>query len=211
MEIRKGFNLTGEKLEPLAKWPDGSIAIAEWASGGRRLFIVGFPFIREATDWPTRPSFVPFVHRTASALGALRAARVEWRVGDVIPLPESGSWRLIDGVSVTGNAGEPTKVSGSIRVDAPGLYEFSAGAVRKLFAVNTLPDESDLEPWAFPEKLAGLENPEEKTEVLDTKQAAPPVSDRVAENQQRLWWWLLAACALAMLAELTLANRTAPR
>jgi hypothetical protein len=30
-----------------------------------------------------------------------------------------------------------------------------------------------------------------------------------AENRQQLWWWLLAACAVFLLAEVALANRTA--
>jgi hypothetical protein len=211
VEFRKGFNLKGEKLETLANWPDGSIAIAEWRSGQQRFLIAGFPLTREATDWPTRPSFVPFIHRAASALVASREARLELRVGDVMTLPQIGNWRLLDGVSDRSAEVKATEVSGSVRVDAPGIYEFSARNTRKLYAVNVLTDESDLQPWPFPEQLAALQNKEEKPEVAEGNNTARPVSDRVAENQQRLWWWLLVACALAMLAELTVANRTTLR
>jgi hypothetical protein len=202
VEFYRGFNLTGDTLAPIANWPDGRIALAQIETGGRRLLIAGFPPDREATDWMTRPSFVPFVHCAARWLGSFKDARDDWRVGDTIPLPDNeGVWRGLD-------APVPQKelaVTGSVRPVAPGLYEFSGRGMKKVFAVNTPVEESDLAPWPNPDQLAALES-----------SAAPAASRQsftfhsewvLVENQQRCWWWLLALGGLVLLAEVVLANR----
>lgn len=203
VEFYKGFDLAGDQLAPLANWPDGKPAFAEWNGGGHRLLLAGFAADRAAMNWPAQPSFVPFVHQAVRWLGSFGAARRDWRVGDVIPLPaEHGQWRTVDALSPQAERA----VGGSLRATAPGLYEFSAGDFRKIFAVNIAPEESDLSPWPQPEQLAALES---KAAVSARAEASLPLSDTTAENQQRLWWWALAACGAVLLAELALANRTA--
>jgi hypothetical protein len=98
-------------------------------------------------------------------------------------------------------------VNGSVRPVAPGLYEYSGGGARKVFAVNTPPEESDLAPWPNAAQLATLESTNAPgTGVLAA--SAVPMSSEVAENRQRVWWWLLAGAAAALLVELAIANRT---
>jgi hypothetical protein len=129
------------------------------------------------------------------------------RVGDTISLPASdGTWRAVDGPA----AGESHSASGSVRADAPGVFEFATGASRTLFTVNVPTEESDLAPWPKPAQLLGLQGaavPTHDTAAL----AAPaaPLSEETSENRQRLWWWLLAICGVALIVELALANRTA--
>jgi len=213
VEFYRGFNLASDALTPLASWPDGKIALAEWSiarNGGNagRVLLAGFSLDRAATNWPSQPSFVPFVHQTVRWLGSLTAAKNDWRIGDTIPLSGAGKWRALD-------AATPQKerdVNGSVRPDAPGLYEFSRGArnqiTRKIFAVNFPPEESDLTPWPAPEQLANLEA-KNSASGIETTAPTAPLSDVVAENRQRLWWWVLAICGAAILAELALSNRTA--
>jgi hypothetical protein len=181
------------------------MALAEWSDGGHRLLLAGFPLNRAATDWPTQPSFVPFVHQTARWLGSFTDSHDDRRVGDTIPLPAAtGTWRTLDGPMP-----QPERnVGGSIRPDAPGLYEFTGGGVRQVFAVNTPSEESDLSPWPKPEQFASLES-KNLPESTERRAATPLLSSEAAENQQRLWWWILAGCGLVILAELALANRTA--
>jgi hypothetical protein len=203
VEFYRGFNLAGDTLSPIANWPDGKMAVAEIESAGRRLLIAGFPPDREATDWMTKPSFVPFVHCAVRWLGSFKDARDDWRVGDTIPLPDNtGKWRALDAPTQQ----KEMTVSGSIRPTAPGLYEFTGQGVRKVFAVNTPAEESDLSPWPNPDQLASLES---SAPVEGHARVASSRSEWVAaENQQRLWWWLLAFGGCALLAELVLANRT---
>lgn len=201
VEFYRGFNLSGDSLAPIAKWPDGRIALAEVESGGHRLLLAGFPLSREATDWMAGTSFVPFVHCAVRWLGTLADQRDDWRVGDTLPLPASeGVWRTMDSPAAPGEL----KVNGSVRPEAPGLYEFAGGGVEKVFAVNTPTEESDLTPWPNPDQLAALES----TNAPVTKaRVAARVEWAAVENQQRVWWWLLAAGGLALLGELWLANR----
>jgi hypothetical protein len=134
VEFHRGFNLAGSQLAPVADWPDGKMALAEWSDGGHRLLLAGFPMNRAATDWPTQPSFVPFVHQTVRWLGSFEEKRDDWRVGDTISLPATnGTWRVLDGPAMR----QARSAGGSIRPDAPGLYEFAGGGARRIFAVNT--------------------------------------------------------------------------
>jgi hypothetical protein len=181
------------------------MAIVEWNSGGHRMFLCGFPLDRSATNWFVQPSFVPFVHQTARWLAAAANARNDWHVGDTIPVPASGgTWRAVDPPV----ASPEKKVAGSVRPDAPGLYEFSGNGERRLVAVNVPPGESDLAPWPDKDQLVALESKGE-VQANAAVNARVPLSDELAESQQRLWWWVLAFCCTAMLAELALANRTA--
>jgi hypothetical protein len=204
VEFYQGFDLAGDALAPVANWPDGKMAIAELESGGCHLFLTGFPLERAATDWPARPSFVPFVHCATRWLGAYKDTHSDWRVGDTIPLPaDSGIWHALD----TPVPEKDQPVGGSIRPAAPGLYEFAGGGVKKIYAVNTPVEESDLSPWQQPEQLAALESPASAPARVHLT-APPPAAWAVAENRQRLWWWLLAIGSVVLLAELALANRT---
>ena len=202
VEFNRGFDLAGDAVVSVANWPDGKAALAEVNLSGRRLFIAGFPMDREATDWPSHPSFVPFVHQTVRWLAAAGPGRSNWRVGDVIPLPaQNGTLRSLDAAA----APEERSVGATFRADVPGLYEFSGGGVRQVFAVNILPEESDLAPWPNVEQFAGLESKEAPAKQIARAEKS---SRETSENQQRLWWWCFAMCGLVALAELALANRT---
>lgn len=205
VEFYRGYDLTGDGITPVANWPDGSAAIASVSSGGQKFLICGFPPDRETTDWMVHPSFVPFVHQAVRWLASLNSTARDWRVGDTIPLPsEKGTWATIDS-----SRPEPSReVSGGVQPPAPGLYEYSDGKSRALYAVNTPIMESDLAPWPDAGLLARLQSQQPGATAQKRSLAGPVVSDEVAESQQRLWWWLLAACALGLLAEVALANRT---
>ena len=203
IEFQRGFNLQGDKLSSIAKWPDGSTAIGTVNINGHPVFLCGFPLDRAATDWLLRPSFVPFLHQTVRWLTRESHTKTDWHVGDRIPVT-SGTWRTVDSPRP-----EPDKkVDGSVRPTAPGIYEFSNSEAHQIYAVNIPPGESDLTPWPDLKQLEGLAGNAESE-----KSAASPIpqvllSDEVAESQQHLWWWLLAICGVGIFAELALANKT---
>ncbi len=211
MEVgfERGFRLAGDNLTAVADWSDGSAAIAECSANGQRIFLCGFPLARDATDWPLRPSFVPFVHRSVRWLASLSSNRRDWRVGDTIalPAPGRGNWHAVDAARPQADR----QVSGSVRPTVPGLYALQTGGATQFFAVNPPADESDLTPWPNPSKFASLESKEAAAPSSNdaARYASLSLSDEVAESHQRLWWWLLAICGLGILAELALANRTA--
>ncbi len=205
VEFQHGFSLAGDNLTPVANWPDGAPAIAEMASPGGRILISGFPLDRLATNWPVKPTFVPFVHQTLHWLSSLQAGKTDFRIGDTIPLKGAqGTWHALDAARP-----QPDRqVSGSVRPSVPGLYEFSDGKTRQDFAVNTPLIESDLTPWPDAAQLTAFESKADPQTVDAVNDAAMRLSDEVAESRQRLWWWLLALAGVALLGELAVANRT---
>jgi hypothetical protein len=206
VEFTRSFGLAGENLTPIANWPDGSAGLAELASPGGRIFLSGFPMDRSATNWPVQPSFVPFVHQTLRWLAAAQKSKSDWRIGDTIPLEgRQGTWRALDAA----RAQPDEQVNGSVRPTVPGLYEFSDGKSRQAFAVNAPLGQSDLAPWPDPDQLLALESKGGPEKEQAAEFTAVKLSDEAAESQQRLWWWLLAIVAVALLAELAVANRTA--
>jgi hypothetical protein len=204
VEFYSGVNLSGDALASLANWPDGKMALAEVSRDGWHIFVAGFAPDREAMNWPTKPSFVPFVHCAVRWLSSVKDAHEDWRVGDVIPLPGGpGVWRALD--SPVKQADQ--SVTSSVRPPAPGLYEFTGEGVRKHFAVNVPMEESDLSPWPSPDQLAALES--KNAPAPEVRRRTATLAERqTVENRQRIWWWLLAMGGLALLVELGLANRT---
>lgn len=205
VEFYQGYDVSGDGVTSLANWPNGTTAIGTVSAGGQKFLICGFPPTRDATDWMVQPSFVPFVHQAVRWLAALNSTGRDWRVGDTIPLPATkGTWRVIDSPRPEADR----EVSGGVLPQAPGLYEFSDGKSRSIFAVNTPVAESDLAPWPDATLLSRFQSPKTDTPAPKPVLAGPALSDEAAESQQRFWWWLLAACALGLLAEVALANRT---
>lgn len=206
VEFTRTFGLAGESLTPIANWPDGSAGLAEMATPGGRILLNGFPLDRSATNWPVQPSFVPFVHQALRWLAALQGTKSDWRIGDTIPLQgRDGTWRALDSARTQPDE----KVSGSARPSVPGLYEFSDGKTRQVFAVNTPLGESDLTPWPDPNQLLTFQSKGGPETEKVAEYTAVKLSAEAAESQQRLWWWLLAIVGVALLAELAVANRTA--
>jgi hypothetical protein len=165
----------------------------------------GFPLDRTATNWPVKPTFVPFVHQALHWLASLEAAKTDFRIGDSIPLKGGqGTWHALDAARP-----QPDRpVSSSVRPTVPGLYEFSDGKTRQDFAINTPLGESDLTPWPDASQLEAFESKAPPGKVNAVNDAAMKLSDAAAESHQRLWWWLLAMAGVALLGELAVANRT---
>jgi hypothetical protein len=201
VRFTKAWGLSGDNLLSVARWPDGSTAIAEAASGQARLFICGFSPSRDASDLAISSSFVPLLHRALSSLAPAQI-RQGGLVGDIVSLPAGeGSWVQEEG---PGTVAEQ-KVSGSLRPSVPGIYRFKGGdGTQRLYAVNVSPDESRLAPWPAPEDFDRLESTGPRTAP-----SAPVFRPSEPASTQNLWWWLLAAVVILFLAELRLANRTA--
>ena len=204
VDFQHGFSLEGDNLTPIANWPDGTAAIAELASPGGRILVNGFPLDRVATDWPVKPTFVPFVNQALHWLNSLQAGKTDNRIGDTIPLKGQGTWHALDAARLQADV----QVSVSVRPTVPGLYEFNDGKTRQDFAVNTPLSESDLTPWPDAAQLTDFESKADPAKENAVNEQAVKLSDEVAESHQRLWWWLLAIAGVALLGELAVANRT---
>jgi hypothetical protein len=204
--FKRGWSLPAAAVEPLASWSDGAPALGEIRLGSGRVLIAGFSADRRDGEWPLAPAFVPFLHRAvlhlleAGSIGGAAAV-----VGQPITLPdgEPGSWRPLAGPAVSNLK---SAISNSITPSAPGVFEWTRGRERSLYAINLPPEESDLAAWSEGTPWTELESKERvaPSAVIERLQLA----DQDAEQQSPLWWWCFAAMAVFALAELTFANRT---
>lgn len=208
--FHRGYALDGAALEPLARWPDRSIAVAEVPVGRGRLLVTGFRETRADSTFPTGPGYVPFVHQAVTWLSQNQSAAGSGaRVGDTILLPGEGTWRAI----MTARTSAPANVNGYVVPTAPGLYAFEQpNAPARFYAVNLDTAESDLAPWPTPDDFQRLvsKEPAAPLPVITTPEGERAVVDASLIDERQVWWWLLAAALAVLMAELALANRTVP-
>lgn len=215
--FHRGWSLRSDAAEPLARWPDRTVAIAEVPTGGGRLLVTGFGETRADSSLPIEAGYVPFVQHAVSWLAQNQmAAPVGCRVGATLLLPGEGTWRAV--LSPTPVA--PAVVTGDVTPTVPGIYAFEQKDLpQRFYAVNVDPVESDLEPWPTPAdfaRLVVLEGTGKKSsQVARVSKHLPwfrsePVTDPSLVDERQAWWWLLAAAVAVLFLELALSNRTIP-
>ena len=210
--FRRGWSLDGPTLEPLARWLDRTVAIAELPTGAGRLLITGFGETRLDSTFPVEAGYVPFVHQAVTWLAQNQLATPQGcRVGATLALPGAGRWRPVLSPAPV----PPIAVNGFVTPTAPGLYVFEqpATGTKRFYAVNLDTAESDLAPWPAPEDFARLVNADSEKPAT-AKAALHPrnlsAADAQLVDERQAWWWLLAAAAVLLFLELALANRTIP-
>lgn len=206
--FRRGWAIDGAGIEPLARWPDRSVAIAEIATGGGRLLVTGFGETRIDSTFPLEASYVPFVHQAIAWLAQNEVSTADTgRVGTLLALPGAGDWRAV----LSPKIAPPEKVADAVTPDAPGIYAFEQEGTRRLFAINVDTAESDLAPWPKSEDFNRLVAAEPSG--LDTAQLLTnrdqPVDEQLVDERQA-WWWLIIIAVVVLYMELALANRTIP-
>jgi hypothetical protein len=214
--FHRGWSLRGDTVEPIARWSDRTIAIAEVPTGGGRLLITGFGETRADSTFPIEAAYVPFVKQAVIWLAQNQmASPLGCRVGDTLALPGAGTWRAV----LTPKTVPSTEVNGYVTPTVPGIYAFEQPNLPKRFyAVNVDTLESDLSPWPTPADFARLILKEpEKAGPAPAKVAGKsllPPADAVIDSElvdERLaWWWLLLAAIVVLFLELALSNRTLP-
>ncbi len=205
IEFRSGWALEGDALLPLARWADQSTAVAELSTGRGRMLLTGFPATRESSTLPlTGGAFVPFVHQALTWLHGAGAAPQTVLAGEPLELPgERGTWKAI----LSNGEIPPREVERVIVPETPGIFEFLSGTTRRIYAVNPPPQESDPAQWPNADWLT-LQSAEPAPKP--TRLASMNILNEQTEQRGTLWWWLIAVTILLMLAEVSLANRTAP-
>lgn len=208
--FHRGQALDGSAVEPLARWPDRSVAIAEVPAGAGRLLITGFRETRADSTFPTESGYVPFVHHALHWLGQSRIqAPMGGKVGETFVLPGAGVWRAV----LTPGPVETREVDAFVTPEVPGLYAFEPldGLVR-YYAVNLDTAESDLSGWPAgfePQRLVSEAAADDVGPAMAEAPEGPePTLDESLVDERHVWWWLLAAALVLLLMELALANRT---
>jgi Mg-chelatase subunit ChlD len=73
--------LEGENLEPLARFSDGRLAMADRRQGRGRVVVFASDLDNRWNDFPVHPTFVPFIVETLRYVGGGRAVETDYTIG----------------------------------------------------------------------------------------------------------------------------------
>ncbi len=217
------------RAEVIARFDDGSIAMAEVAVGAGSVLTWSSGLSNSWNDLPVQPVFLPTMHRVVQHLADYSPQRPWLVAGQVLDL----SRHLAGGRSPTQTSGggirredsEPIELivespSGErearsvgssasyVALEEQGFYEIrnlagsdeAAGSI----AVNADPAESDLTPLDAEELASALTYQPRGQGGMNL---AATLTSVEKERRQGLWWYLLVAVLLILVAETAIANR----
>lgn len=193
----------------LARFDDGSVALAERRVGEGRVLVFGSTFDGYWNDLPVQPVFLPLVQSLVRHAAGWTPQRPWETVGQVLAL--SGA-RKGEGLVAVSPSGERTRWTEddslrSLPLRAQGFYEIrdaDAVAPSRVVAVNPDPTESELGAFA-PDELSRAVSP--AGTVNATVAATTTLSLAERERRQTLWWYVLVVALLLLAAESLLSNR----
>lgn len=216
-----------DSVRVLARFDDGSPALAEQTSGEGRALVWAGTLDAFWTDLALQPVFLPFVHQIVShasgrteTLEAFQTGQI-LDVGDARAMATAGLGRVTEAlaaaesrvaVAPSGNTLELGSGTAPrfLELAERGFYEIRPPGrddVRPVtVAVNVDPAEAELAPLDGEELRASLVTPggtgprgERAVELQRTDQ----------ERRQGLWRWLLAGAFVLLVAETVVSNRAA--
>jgi len=189
----------------VVKLTDQTPLVMDQQVGAGHILVFASTFDNVANDFPLRPSFVPFIDRTARYLGRLDTAAPAVLVGSFAELrdaKEVGS--AVDVLDPKGervlSLDEATKAQ-NIQFMQSGFYDIRRPNGRnELVAVNADRHESDLTPVAQ-DTLSLWQN---------TANGPSGNTGEAAQNERKplsLWWYVMLAVLASAVAESLLGNQ----
>ena len=207
----------------LARFADGTVAMAERKVGAGRVIAFGSTLDGDWNDLVLKPVFVPLLHQVARYLGQVEE-QPAWQIaGQVIDvsqrvaaLTSGGTDERVTSALVVAPGGDRQTVGGaagsSVELREQGFYEVrpqGAAASGRPFtvAVNIDPLESDLSSMDAQEFTAGATGRASMTGSAVSTEVKPEETER----RQSIWWFLLLMGFLLLVAESVIANRLSLR
>lgn len=199
----------------LARFDDGSAALAEQRVGSGRVLTFASSLDGYWNDLARQPVFLPFVHQLVRYAAAwrdeprARAVGESLRPGDLegeAAADASGRWSVLapSGRRLSvGGAGAPV----ALELDEAGTWEVrpsgSPGAMPRLVAVNIAPAELDFASF----DALRLSNALVRAPSGATAETDPAQLLRQREERQSIWWYILVVTAAILAIEGILARR----
>jgi hypothetical protein len=193
----------------VARFDDGDPAVVQVPVGRGGVMILTSGWQPADSQLALSSKFVPLLHALLEQSARLPAQRLQYFVGDEVPLPPGQqplTVRRPDGREV---AAEP---GGRFReTDLPGIYTVQPADWR--FAVNLAPEESRTAPLPVDQLLTlGVplkQKPTTPAAAVVQQQARLQAAE--LEGRQKLWRWLIVAALAILLVETGLAARLTHR
>jgi hypothetical protein len=213
--IFRSRRLAGDSLDVLARYEDGTPALAETGVGRGRVLVWTSALDNLWSDLPLQPMFLPLAHQLVRHAARYVERQPAHRVGSVaaVGADELGN---AEAVVVVHPSGERTRrtLGGeqplSIAFDEAGYYEVreagAGGRLLTVLAVNPDPGESRLA--AFDPADLGLAAgvvPGDTVRAGRGQDILRTATER--ERLQSLWWFAFVGVALLLVAETVLGNR----
>jgi len=196
----------------LARFDDGTIALAEKKVGKGRVLVWTSTLDTFWSDLALQPVFLPFVHQLVRHAAGHVESRPWHTVGEALDLSAEAELRG-RAVAVIAPLGEKQRLPAgqrALELTAPGYYEvrpLEGGSWSRVAAVNFDASESDLASLD-PEELVGAVMHEQGGGV--TRRGEPALTTEEHESRQALWRWLLVVACGFLALETVLSNRLAP-
>lgn len=214
----------------LARFDDGSPALAERRVGTGRILVWSSTFDTIWSDLPLQPVFLPFVHRMAtylaqyhepagwSTVGQLARneefTRQVGRTSSSAATERSGAIRVLTPAGATLDVPAATTPNGAVvSLEEPGFYELLSGPNRDpnapTVAVNMDPAESDLSAFDPQELVTMVTSAPDATQGAASPATTLSLEER--ERRQGLWWYLLLFGLMLLGVESVVSSRFAVR
>ena len=193
----------------LARFDDGSVALAERRVGDGRVLVFTSTFDGYWNDLPVQPVFLPLVQSLARHAAGWTLQRSWETVGNVLAVSEPAARRELVAVAPSGERTRWSETDSvrSLALREQGFYELrdaNSVAANRIIAVN--PDATESELGAFaPDELARAVSP--ANAATTTLAGATTLSVAEREKRQTLWWYVLVVALLLLAAESLLSNR----
>jgi hypothetical protein len=206
-------NLTaGKNAQVLARFDAGAPAVAERRVGSGRVLIWGSTLDISWSDLPTRPVFLPFIHRTVRHLAGYSEPQPWVTVGQVLDASTTPRGASTQRVVLTPSGRRmPIEDEGSdvVELSEKGFYELRGDGNQNVnvVAVNVDPAEADLTPIDPKEIVAAAMGG--STGGDGPQPNGVPLTPEAKEKNQRLWWYLLVAGILLLGVDTLVSNRMA--
>jgi len=195
-------------VQTIASLDDGSPWLLRLPMGGGNVWIMTSGWQPESSQLGLSSKFVPILMGMLDPTGKAMSEQSVYAVGDAIAVDDLPGVS-VTGVLVTGVGGDAVAVEvngGSIQLDAPGLYNLQAEAVRRQVAVQVPSSESQLTPLDVDVfEQYGVELGKVQSDA-ERKQSARQLQATELEQKQRVWQWLLLAGLVVLGIETGLAG-----
>lgn len=192
--------------EVLMQFDNSEAALVERQLGEGKAILFASSLDLEWNNLALQGLFLPFVHETLRHLVQPEFKQRAYRVGDSFSLNPTGEAGVVTATDASGATLSFANADAVIEAASPGLIRSRLNDRETVFAVNTLPAESNFTRVAVASLYDQIINPDTNPVQSSAVRTAQLIEE--LERPQRVWWWILALVMVLLLVETTVANRT---